>query len=239
MEKVKKCECLLCGKELVGKYKNIKKFCNSSCAATYNNRKRKHSDETKEKIRNKLKGFTKTKVYKTENISTTKVKYCKLCGHEVPSLRHTFCSKKCQNKYKYLNYGFILKCEECGKEYKSHQKNQKFCSYQCSADNRRKILINKWLIGDGIFNANNGIPQYIRKYLYEKVEFKCEECGFEGYNKATVNTILQIHHIDGNCGNNNITNLKVLCPNCHAMTENYMALNKGYSARDKRYKKNN
>ena len=38
------------------------------------------------------------------------------------------------------------------------------------------------------------------------------------------------------CGNNSINNLKVLCPNCHAMTENYMALNKGYSARDKRYK---
>lgn len=29
------------------------------------------------------------------------------------------------------------------------------------------------------------------------VHYKCEECGFEGYNKATNNTILQIHHIDG------------------------------------------
>lgn len=29
----------------------------------------------------------------------------------------------------------------------------------------------------------------------------------------------------------------VICPNCHAMTENYMALNKGNSGRDKRYKK--
>ena len=26
-----------------------------------------------------------------------------------------------------------------------------------------------------------------------------------------------------------------LCPNCHAMTENYMALNKGKSSRKKRY----
>ena len=80
------------------------------------------------------------------------------------------------------------------------------------------------------------LPKSIRQFLYEKASYKCEECGFEGYNKAANNTILQIHHIDGNSGNNSINNLKVLCPNCHAMTENYMALNKGYSARDKRYK---
>ena len=231
MKKEKKCECLLCGKELVGKYRYIKKFCNSSCAATYNNRRRKHSDKTKEKISNTLKGVVKIKGDKIN-----KVKYCKMCGNEVPSLHHTYCSKKCQYKNKYLNYGFILTCEECGKDYKSHHKNQKFCSRECSTNNRQKIYLNNWLSGTSIFNANSGIPSYIRKFLYEKVNFKCEECGFEGYNKATGNSILQIHHIDGDSGNNNIKNLKVLCPNCHAMTENYMALNKGCSTRDKRYK---
>ena len=48
---------------------------------------------------------------------------------------------------------------------------------------------------------------------------------------------MQIHHINGNSSDNSLGNLKVLCPNCHAMTENYMALNKGKSSRDKRYKK--
>ena len=68
------------------------------------------------------------------------------------------------------------------------------------------------------------------------IYYKCEECGFEGYNKTTNNTILQIHHIDGDCENNKPENLQVLCPNCHAMTENYMALNKGKSSRTTRYK---
>ena len=36
--------------------------------------------------------------------------------------------------------------------------------------------------------------------------------------------------------NNDISNLQILCPNCHAMTENYMSLNKGKSGRKNRYK---
>ena len=32
---------------------------------------------------------------------------------------------------------------------------------------------------------------------------------------------LQLHHIDGNHENNNLSNLQILCPNCHALTDNY------------------
>lgn len=60
---------------------------------------------------------------------------------------------------------------------------------------------------------------------------KCQLCGFEGYNRKTGNSILQIHHIDGNSGNNTPENIQLLCPNCHAMTENYMSLNKGNATR--------
>lgn len=93
-----------------------------------------------------------------------------------------------------------------------------------------------WIGGEYFLDPNLRLPKCIRLFLYEKAHYKCEECGFEGYNRKTNNTILQIHHIDGDSGNNCVENLKVLCPNCHAMTENYMALNKGNSARDKRYK---
>jgi len=66
----------------------------------------------------------------------------------------------------------------------------------------------------------------IRRYLIEKANFKCEQCGFSGINPSSHRTVLEIHHIDGNYRNNRPDNLKVLCPNCHAMTPNYKANNK-------------
>ena len=43
-------KCLYCGKELTGEGKYTKKFCNLSCSASFNNKRRKISDETKQKI---------------------------------------------------------------------------------------------------------------------------------------------------------------------------------------------
>lgn len=36
---------------------------------------------------------------------------------------------------------------------------------------------------------------------------------------------LELHHIDGNHLNNNKNNLILLCPNCHALTDNYRSKN--------------
>jgi hypothetical protein len=36
---------------------------------------------------------------------------------------------------------------------------------------------------------------------------------------------LEVHHIDGNHLNNELENLQLLCPNCHALTENWRGKN--------------
>lgn len=38
---------------------------------------------------------------------------------------------------------------------------------------------------------------------------------------------LELEHIDGNHQNNNLDNLTILCPNCHALTPTYRGKNKG------------
>jgi 5-methylcytosine-specific restriction endonuclease McrA len=91
---------------------------------------------------------------------------------------------------------------------------------------RSKEALSKWKNGEYTHTAGFSMPRFIKRYMYEKVGYKCEKCGFSGINPYTSKTILQIHHIDGNCLNNDESNLQVLCPNCHAMTENFGSRNK-------------
>ena len=228
--------CLHCGKEIIGKGKSSKKFCNSSCAASYNNRKRgEHSEETKMKISQSLTKNDKQKPHKT--LETSREKYCLHCNKKLDGRKTKFCSKKCRNDYYYQRTHFKSICSICGKEFFSLKKEQQFCSPNCYKQFQREKLLNEWL--NNGYNFPTKILLCIRKYLYKSRNYKCEICGFEGYNKKTGNTILQIHHIDGDSTNNTKNNLQVLCPNCHAMTENFMALNVGKSTRINRCKKNN
>ena len=48
---------------------------------------------------------------------------------------------------------------------------------------------------------------------------ECESCRNELWNGKPIP--LELHHIDGNNLNNQIENLQILCPNCHAQTPNY------------------
>lgn len=53
---------------------------------------------------------------------------------------------------------------------------------------------------------------------------KCEECGAENWNNLPLN--MELHHKDGNRTNHQLTNLQMLCPNCHSQTDNFRAKNK-------------
>ena len=226
----KKKYCLNCGKELKnGQYK----FCSCSCSATYNNLLREFmSEETKKKISETLLKRNIKKEHK-----------CEYCGNLIKDSKRRFCSVECKKLfYKVKDKKDLYKtkkehkCEYCGKIFYGGY-NRKFCSNECSSNFKKEQTVLKWIKGEYKINESNKIPMSIREFLLKKNNYKCELCDFEGYNVKTNNTILQIHHIDGNSNNNSQENLQILCPNCHAMTENYMALNKGKSGRIKRYNK--
>ena len=56
-------------------------------------------------------------------------------------------------------------------------------------------------------------------------DHKCECCGITEWNGKPAP--LELDHIDGNHYNNNIDNLQILCPNCHAQTDTYRGKNRG------------
>lgn len=104
----------------------------------------------------------------------------------------------------------------------------------------RKELLDfatKWNNGDIEFQLSEKgrNTQRLKKAVILIRGNRCEDCGWCSINPTTGNVPVQLHHIDGNHENNKPSNVKLLCPNCHSLTENYMALNKGTQKAGKRY----
>lgn len=61
-------------------------------------------------------------------------------------------------------------------------------------------------------------------------ENRCEACGlsevFNPFTKEIVSIPIHLDHIDGNCEDNSLSNLRILCPTCHALTDTYCGKNK-------------
>lgn len=54
-------------------------------------------------------------------------------------------------------------------------------------------------------------------------EARCECCGNTTWNGLPIP--LEVHHINGDKDNNELYNLQILCPNCHALTPTYRGKN--------------
>ena len=79
---------------------------------------------------------------------------------------------------------------------------------------------------EAIFNNEVIYPSYKLKIRLIKEGIKEEVCEICGNREWLGHKIpLELHHIDGNHNNNNLENLQLLCPNCHASTNNYRGKN--------------
>lgn len=81
--------------------------------------------------------------------------------------------------------------------------------------------------------------QKIQTYRFKKLLIKhnvlpneCNICKLSTWQDKILN--LHLHHKDGNNQNNNLTNLQLLCPNCHSQTHNYTSKNKKQKTKSKK-----
>lgn len=116
-------------------------------------------------------------------------------------------------------------CVNCGKECKYHRnKVNKYCSGDCQHEHHWKMRFEQ--ISNGVI-----LDGHMKRYITETRGYKCEECGQDGIHNNKPLT-LQMDHIDGNSDNNSLTNLRLLCPNCHTQTDTF-----GNGGLGNRYKK--
>ena len=79
-----------------------------------------------------------------------------------------------------------------------------------------------------VFCKNSPVTQKVLRGYVERhqvLEYKCATCGCDGHWQGG-EIALEIDHINGENTDNEISNLRYLCPNCHALTETYRGRNK-------------
>lgn len=170
---------------------------------------------------------------------------CRNCNSvlDYDKRRLTFCNQSCAATYnnkkfpKRIRVGNIVKgkkgfqivfkprqyiCMGCGILFDGGNRTRKYCSNNCQTGFRWKIIVSQ--IEDGNITLRH--VNY-RKYLIEKYGAKCSLCGWDKVNSTSNTVPIELDHIDGNSENNQLTNLRLVCPNCHSLQSTYKGLNKG------------
>jgi Zn finger protein HypA/HybF involved in hydrogenase expression len=89
---------------------------------------------------------------------------------------------------------------------------------------QNSIPLEKILIKDSEYNRTKLKERLVKEGLKE---YKCECCGITEWNGKPI--ALQLHHINGIHNDNRLSNLQLLCPNCHSQTENFGTKGRGTS----------
>ena len=85
------------------------------------------------------------------------------------------------------------------------------------AHRKGKKALNKKSV-ESYLTSNSSIPSSrLREKLLEANYFqrRCYHCSMTEWNGEPIP--LELHHIDCNHNNNELENLNILCPNCHAL----------------------
>lgn len=110
-------------------------------------------------------------------------------------------------------YNYTRIREQCN-EY-----NIKYDHFDVKLSQRRNKFI--WSAEGLLTNNSTMARSNLRKVLIRLGYYtgECSECGITDWNGKPL--IIEIDHIDGISENNEITNLRWLCPNCHSQTETF------------------
>lgn len=176
-------------------------------------------------------GSKKRKEYAEKRYLENQAK-CFYCSTIFPyeKRKQKFCDHSCSaNYHSRLSKRAIPKeqtCINCNTLFFNRKHIQKFCSRKCSAT----------FHADNHVKSGTGSCRSLKRHLTE-LNNSCSICGLknEWNNKKLV---MILDHINGNSSDNDLSNLRLVCPNCDSQLDTYKSKNKGKGrfSRRKRYK---
>ena len=141
-----------------------------------------------------------------------------------------YCSQNCAAHVNNLKRPHLLTiCLRCGG--KTKRSYYKYCSNKCQTTYQHNQYIQRWKKGleNGEIGVNTKATSYhLKRYLLETYGNKCTECGWSRVNQFTGKVPLEIDHKNGDSHDNSENNLRLICPNCHSLSQNFRNLNKGH-----------
>ena len=158
---------------------------------------------------------------------------CEQCGkeHDGTFGSGRFCCRSCSNKYVALHQSPEAKARKVAKGAKNlslRKSNHVFTEEDRlrGIEPRKEVMKSRryeWLqrVLSNEQPAWGGSYQRFRERLIEfgYKEHKCESCGLSTWLGKPIP--LAVHHIDRDSPDNSLSNIQLLCFNCHALTDNY------------------
>lgn len=122
-------------------------------------------------------------------------------------------------------------CPQCGAEVP--RPKSKYCSPQCLSAHRT-AQTSMHIENDSLANVSQGS---LRKYLLANRPHQCAKCSRKTWNGHPIPLVMD--HIDGDATNNQLANMRLVCPNCDSQLPTFKGRNKGRgrAARRERYAK--
>ena len=92
---------------------------------------------------------------------------------------------------------------------------------QKSIETKRAKQLSEFLNHEKLYSNNAIKGLLIREKIFS---YKCFNCGIDEWMGEPIS--LELDHINGDSFNNDVNNLRLLCPNCHSITNTFRGRNK-------------
>lgn len=153
---------------------------------------------------------------------------CLNCNTETKNAK--YCSRSCAATVNGSRFPKIKKkpptsCRGCGVD--TH--NNAFCSNKCQQRHRSATKVGRFVEENSMAASSGLLSRVARAWLIDQANSQCTQCGWDAINPVTGKSPLEVDHVNGDPYDNRLENLRVLCPNCHALTPTSKALNSNKS----------